>query len=268
MNYKKIYDQIIHRARNRKLNPNEYKESHHVTPKSMGGSNRKANIVDLTAREHFIAHWLLKKIHKNKAMTYAFFAMTKMGNDTQKRYSSHSFKYAREAMSELMSERVGEAHPMYGLRGSDNPNFGSKRSKESKINMSKAAKGIRVGKCNHKSRSVKNLTTGEIFGSIRQAQLRTSGNVSYSVRTGGTAGGDKYCYVDNNGDPVKLTHKLKGYAKGNDHPLSVKVLNVTTGQVFQSIGEAARHIGKSSTALRSSMDNNMCLCGFKFKRMK
>lgn len=35
----------------------------------------------------------------------------------------------------------GEDHPMWGKFGSDNPNFGSKRSDEVKMNMSKAQKG-------------------------------------------------------------------------------------------------------------------------------
>lgn len=267
INYKRIHDEIINNAINRGVVIGQYKEDHHIVPKSMGGSDCKSNIVQLTAREHFIVHWLLKNIHKNKPMTYAFFSMTKMGNSSQDRYTSHSFKYARKNMAKMMSQRVGDKHPLYGIRGENNPNFGSKRSEENKINMSKAAKGIRVGEGNHKSRKVKNLTTGEIFGSIRQAQLKTTGNVSYSVRTGGTANGDRYCYLDKNNKPIDSDYKLKGYAKGKEHVLSVRVLNVTTGEVFVSIGEAARSINKSSTAVRMSMDNKRPLCGFEFKRV-
>lgn len=40
-----------------------YKERHHVIPKCMGGLNIKENLVNLTAREHFLAHRLLTKIH-------------------------------------------------------------------------------------------------------------------------------------------------------------------------------------------------------------
>lgn len=61
MNYIKIYNSLIDRAKNRTLEG--YKESHHIVPKSIGGSNAYTNLVDLTAREHFLAHWLLVKIH-------------------------------------------------------------------------------------------------------------------------------------------------------------------------------------------------------------
>jgi len=54
MNYKRIHDQIIERAKSRILEG--YKERHHIIPKCMGGNNEKDNLVYLTAREHFIIH--------------------------------------------------------------------------------------------------------------------------------------------------------------------------------------------------------------------
>lgn len=61
MNYKKIYDNLIEK---RILNPpQEYFEKHHIIPKSLGGSNEQNNLVRLTYREHYIAHWLLTKIY-------------------------------------------------------------------------------------------------------------------------------------------------------------------------------------------------------------
>lgn len=267
MNYTKVHDSIISNAVARCGAIEGYKERHHILPKSMGGDDSNDNLVYLTAREHFIVHWLLKKMNNNSSMIYAFFAMTKMGNSSQKRYTSHSFKYAREAMGDFISKsRTGDKHPLFGAKGKLSPNFGSKRSPESKANMSEAAKGIRVGAANHKSKQVKNLSTGEVFGSIRQAQLVTTGNVSYAVRTGGTAGGHKYCYVDKSGNRLLQESALKGYAKGKEHALSVMVINTTTNEVFQSIGDAARSIGKSSTAVRMSINKKRPLCGFKFER--
>lgn len=37
----------------------DYHEVHHITPKCLGGSNEKDNLIDLFAEEHFIAHKLL-----------------------------------------------------------------------------------------------------------------------------------------------------------------------------------------------------------------
>lgn len=61
MDYLKIYKNLIRKAKHRK-NFQGYVERHHVIPKSFGGSNKRYNIVKLSAREHFIAHRLLVKV--------------------------------------------------------------------------------------------------------------------------------------------------------------------------------------------------------------
>lgn len=97
MNYQKIYDQIIDRARNRKLNC--YKEKHHVTPRCLGGSDNKDNLVELTAREHFICHWLLCRTYpENKKLAKAFNMMCQGKNVKQHRHipSSRAIEEAKE----------------------------------------------------------------------------------------------------------------------------------------------------------------------------
>lgn len=61
MNYEKIYNALIERARHRILD--EYVEKHHIVPRCMGGIDDKENIVKLTPEEHFVAHQLLVKIY-------------------------------------------------------------------------------------------------------------------------------------------------------------------------------------------------------------
>lgn len=74
MDYQKIYNQIIERAKNRQLEG--YKEKHHILPKCLGGSNNKNNIVELTAREHFLCHMLLCEIYpKENKLKHAIFLM-------------------------------------------------------------------------------------------------------------------------------------------------------------------------------------------------
>ena len=41
------------------ISKGEYKERHHIIPKCIGGTNDEDNLIDLYAREHFIAHKLL-----------------------------------------------------------------------------------------------------------------------------------------------------------------------------------------------------------------
>ena len=105
MNYQKIYDQIIERAKTRKLEC--YKEKHHIIPKCIGGRNEKSNIVELMAREHFLCHWLLHEIYQtNSKLAFAFWGMCNQKNANQKeRYipSSRTYEYARTLNSYFSS---------------------------------------------------------------------------------------------------------------------------------------------------------------------
>ena len=76
MNYKLHYQKLISKYgyKDRPVESHLY-ERHHIIPKSMGGDNSKQNLVYLTGRQHFLAHWLLFKIHNNDQMAMAFFIM-------------------------------------------------------------------------------------------------------------------------------------------------------------------------------------------------
>ena len=75
MNYKKIYDQICQRGKSTR-DLKGYCEKHHILPRCMGGKNEEDNLTTLTFREHYIAHLLLTKIHKeHRGVNYAFLCM-------------------------------------------------------------------------------------------------------------------------------------------------------------------------------------------------
>jgi hypothetical protein len=70
----------------------------------LGGSDKKDNLVELTAREHFICHWLLVKIHENvivyhSKMIYAFNIMCS-SSENQNRYYSRNYEIARKLFVE------------------------------------------------------------------------------------------------------------------------------------------------------------------------
>ena len=137
MNYQRIHDQIINRAQMR----NDligYTEKHHIIPKSMGGDNSTSNLVKLTAREHYLVHWLLYKIHKNYKMADAWWMMTSSSSSNKhRRYTSHTFKYSREAAAKSSGDRMkGVDHT-----GTKNPMFGKKHSDKTKSLMSNNMKG-------------------------------------------------------------------------------------------------------------------------------
>lgn len=81
MNYEKLYRLLI--AKRVGNPPVGYSEKHHIVPRSMGGGNDCANIVRLTAREHFIAHRLLAKMHGG-VMWYALACMSRVNTKSAK----------------------------------------------------------------------------------------------------------------------------------------------------------------------------------------
>lgn len=103
MNYQKIYDQIIDRSKMRQLEG--YKERHHIIPRCMGGTDSKSNLVNLTAREHFLVHWLLVEIYPDDTkLQYAFWQMCNSNNQYQDRYipSSRIYEYSKMLHSNNM----------------------------------------------------------------------------------------------------------------------------------------------------------------------
>jgi hypothetical protein len=110
MNYKRIYDSLVTNAKEqyRLKGGDEYYESHHIIPTSLGGPDTIDNRVLLTAREHYLAHWLLYKISEGSdkhKMAQAWHNMT-IGNSNQTRHTSHSFSYARKACGEAVRDRL------------------------------------------------------------------------------------------------------------------------------------------------------------------
>src|SRR5574343_448350 len=96
MNYEKIYNSIIERAisLNRVKYTGEYFECHHILPKSLGGSNKQSNLVLLTAKEHYLCHFLLTFIHpKNNSINYAFWMMINKISPNQQRVRACSRVY-------------------------------------------------------------------------------------------------------------------------------------------------------------------------------
>src|SRR5574343_160301 len=52
-----------------------YTERHHIVPKCMGGSNELENLIDLTLREHYLAHMMLAKAYPDNVSINSAFIM-------------------------------------------------------------------------------------------------------------------------------------------------------------------------------------------------
>lgn len=109
--YSRWYFDIVQIATNeqRKKSKDVYYERHHIVPKSLGGDNSKENLVLLTAREHFICHWLLTKMvsgsdqyHK---MACALNNMTWNCPKHDRQFSSRHYEIARTIFGKSMTAK-------------------------------------------------------------------------------------------------------------------------------------------------------------------
>lgn len=123
MEYNKIYNQIVERAKKRKIKG--YTEKHHIIPRCMGGDNNIKNLVNLTAREHFLCHMLLCEIYpKNYKLKHALFLMA---------IGKQKVKEKNYVIGARVYERLREEYSQMLL--------GGKQSKETKEKKSIAMKG-------------------------------------------------------------------------------------------------------------------------------
>jgi hypothetical protein len=99
MNYQKIYTNLIRRGQQRVLEG--YKETHHVIPKCIGGTDDETNLVELTPEEHYLCHLLLVKIYPNniKLVKAAMFMVS--SNQTQQR-NNKAYGWLKRQYSEYM----------------------------------------------------------------------------------------------------------------------------------------------------------------------
>jgi hypothetical protein len=122
--YTKWYNQITNRARDRVVE--DYTERHHIRPRSLGGTDDADNLVDLTAREHFICHWLLVKITTGEDRYKMLNALRMMRAEKhgQQRYdtavTSRVYESIKKEYAQLQSVlRSGAGNGFYGKKHSE-----------------------------------------------------------------------------------------------------------------------------------------------------
>ena len=136
--YTRWYHSIIGARLANPVAQGDYTESHHITPRSLGGSDDLTNLVPLTAREHFICHWLLTKITTGDCrvkMLRAFWGMK--ANKSGKRYiNARAYDSLKTEYARLMSE---------SMRGENNPNWGNTWTDEQKQAQADKVRGEKNG---------------------------------------------------------------------------------------------------------------------------
>lgn len=113
--YTTWYYNIINNAKARPIINEGYTEKHHIIPKCMGGEK----MVVLTAKEHFICHWLLTKMTEGRdrsKMYYAFTMMLYVCDNNQQRYKPASRTF--QLIKENLPSRKGKNGSRYGKTNS------------------------------------------------------------------------------------------------------------------------------------------------------
>lgn len=169
--YSRWYEALVTKAQNRTIDG--YVESHHIIPRSFGGNDGKANLVKLTAREHYIAHALLWKMKfagvygskmafafntfinkmttEVRGVNHTYTISSRMYETFRKEYSKLlKEKWAREGAnfkgkkhSEETKRKIGEKSKLKEFkRGPENPQWGKKQnlSPETRARKSELAK--------------------------------------------------------------------------------------------------------------------------------
>ena len=126
--YTNWYFAIIAKA-SLQVNDGNFREKHHIIPKSLGGTNEAVNLVKLTPKAHYICHLLLTKMVEGPSrhkMWYAHYMM--MRGTNRYRPSARMYDLAKRNLSLANKERPG-------------PNLGKTMSEEQKAKLSASLKG-------------------------------------------------------------------------------------------------------------------------------
>ena len=175
--YTRCYYNIVNRAKARIMEG--YSERHHIIPKSLGGNNDVNNLVKLTAREHFICHWLLTKMlpeGKDRwRMMYAFYSFTRMNiNHNREKITGIKYEILKRNLSQAKSKfnlgnqyNKGKTRSKEAIEKWKNSRKGYKQSNSAKIKQSKTMKQ-KYASGNH---PLQGLTYEEKYGP-EEAQAR------------------------------------------------------------------------------------------------
>jgi hypothetical protein len=154
MNYEKIYNQIIQRAKDenrKKVKGGIYYEGHHIIPKCMGGMGNSSdrhhpNIILLTAKEHYICHRLLALVYNTHQLHYALWCMINGLTNNKNRYKASSRIYESLRESYIIHHKSKNRLPLSDeiKQKISNSNKGKSKpplSAETRQKISNAGKG-------------------------------------------------------------------------------------------------------------------------------
>jgi hypothetical protein len=228
--YTALYTSLTTRAKGRVLT--EYTERHHIIPQSLGGSNEKDNLVDLTAREHFICHWLLIKMTEGEDRSKMLYALNGMraGNRFQQRYSS--------SITARVYERYRIEHAVnhsLTMKGKTPSNKGKKMGEEQKQLLRERAKANHLSGVYGTESQQKRIA--KVTGQKRTDETRKKMSLSHTGTIKGPQSADHR---------KAISESIKGKPKKEGH--SDNVRNATLGNISINKDGAEKKVKRDTLA--------------------
>lgn len=237
--YKEFIGNILD-SRGRFACGDEYHERHHVVPRCMGGSDDEDNLIDLYAREHFIAHMMLAKENPdNRQLILAWHLMTNVKTKHQQRYCVTPDEYEEVRLAYIQTI-IGDNNPSKSdevrrkkseaIKGERNHNYGKPRSETTRKKISEAHQGkilsTETRKRISESKSGENNPNyGKSFSDERRKKISESA---------------KAC----------RTKEWKDAHSGKNSPSAKKIIRLSDGIVYEYMGQAGQENNMSAQAIR------------------
>lgn len=207
--YRRWYTQLMRRATNRQLAG--YYERHHILPRAMGGTNDHANLVQLTYREHFLAHWLLTKFTTGAARIRMCNAMFRMTNQTKRhKRITTSWQYTIAKNIHTRNMQRPEVRRKIGLRMSkflqgNTHLLGHKHSAKSRAKMSAKLKGNKHALGHKHSAAWRKANRIRLKGNKHALGNRHTLSAEWRAACSARLKGNKYCV----GRKLTFEHRAK-----------------------------------------------------------
>ena len=213
----------------------EYHERHHIIPRCVGGTDDEENLIDLYAKEHFVAHQLLAQENPdNKKLILAWHMMTNVKTTNQQRYQITPEEY-EESRIAYIKTMMGENNPAKSeevrrkkseaIKGEKNHNYGKPRSESTRKKMSESHKGKVLSddtrtKISESKTGKNNHNYGKHFSEEHRKKLSESAK-------------------------VRRTEEWKDNYRGANNPNAKKIIRISDETLYECMKQAA-HENKMS----------------------
>jgi len=235
MNYQKIYDDLISSRKQLKRDKFNH-ERHHILPSSMGGTNENINYVYLTHREHFLAHWLLWRIHRSRKMAYAFMMMSNRGKGSSRAYTESIDAHRKMGHSEETRRKISIS------------NTGKIQSIESRKKISASKKGTICSEETKKILSEIHKGNQYSLGYIHreESKIKISNALRERIRKPETF--------------KKISKKLKGVPKSEEHRKKLSEVGkgrLVSNETRQILSNQRKNVPKSEEHKEKIRNSNI-----------